>query len=56
MSRRWLFALSAVVVLALLVAGVWLVMGMGKAGVEKKAPKITSLRSVVVYLGPTVHL
>ena len=41
MNRRWFFTLAALGMLAVLVAGVYLVMGMGKAGTEKKAPKIT---------------
>ena len=43
MNRRWFFTLAALGMLAVLVAGIYLVMGMGmgKAGTEKKAPKIT---------------
>jgi protein TonB len=40
MNRRWWIAAVAVLTLAAMVAGAYMVMGMGKAGVKKKAPKI----------------
>ncbi len=40
MSRRWWIAAIAVLTLAAMVAGAYMVMGMGKSGVKKKAPKI----------------
>ncbi len=40
MNRRWWIAAVAALTLAAMVAGAYMVMGMGKAGVKKKAPKI----------------
>jgi len=40
MSRRWWIAAVALLTLAAMVAGAYMVMGIGKSSVKKKAPKI----------------